>query len=71
MDNGNKNHSGSAYWKGFFSVFDLWGAPGNHKPYKYNPDNLSPEELDYQAIERDWEVVGTDLEYAMNQYEQR
>ena len=68
MYNGKKGILSSAYWKGFFSIFDLWGNSNDHKPYKYNPDNLSPGELDCQAIKKDWEMVGQDLQYAINRY---
>jgi len=71
MDKGKRESSKQAYWKGFFSVFDLWGTSNNHNHYEYNPDNLSPEELDYQAVKEDWEMVGQDLQYAMNQYDEK
>jgi hypothetical protein len=59
-----------AYWRGFFSVFDLWRTSNRHEAYKYNPDNLSPEELDYEATKEDWEMVGQDLKYSINHYGQ-
>jgi hypothetical protein len=70
MNNGKKGCLKLAFLTGFFSVFDLWGTSSNHDPYKYNPDDLPPEELDYQAIKKDWEMVGQDLQSAMTQYEQ-
>jgi hypothetical protein len=70
MNNDKKRVLRLAFWKGFFSVFDLWGTSSDHEPYKYNADDLSPDELDYQAIEKDWEMVGQDLQSAMTQYEQ-
>jgi hypothetical protein len=70
MNNGKKRVLGLAFWKGFFSVFDLWGTSRDHESYEYNADDLSPEELDYQAIKKDWEMVGQDLQSAITQYGQ-
>lgn len=53
-----------SFWEGFLRAFDLFGVHSN-----YNPDDLSDEELDFEAMKSDWEMVGVDLQTAMNQYE--
>ena len=53
-----------SFWEGFLRAFDLFGVHSN-----YNPDDLSDEEIDYEAMKDDWEMVGCDLRTAMNQYD--
>lgn len=35
----------------------------------YN-ENLTPEEADFAALKSDWQAVGDDIEYALNQFEE-
>lgn len=64
MNSNSKLFNRPSFWEGFLRAFDLFGVHSN-----YNPDALSDEELDYKAMESDWEMVGVDLQAAMNQYE--
>ncbi|HLD26368.1 MAG TPA: hypothetical protein VJB63_00200 [Patescibacteria group bacterium] len=52
-----------SFWKGTARVLDLFG---NLDVYNYSNNE---EEADFNALKRDWEIVGQDLFSAIKQYE--
>lgn len=53
-----------AFWRGFASVFDLFGR--NNRLLYYGRD---PQQADYEALRGDWEAVGADLRRVMVRFE--
>jgi hypothetical protein len=54
-----------SFWEGFLRAFDLFGVYST-----YNPEDLPDEEIDYEAMKSDWDMVGYDLQTAINQHEE-
>lgn len=50
----NKNIKKNSFWKGFFSIFNIWGTP-----VEYEHD-------DYKAIANDWKIIGQDMQRAID-----
>lgn len=51
------------FWIGSARILDLYG-----KLDKYNYSN-TPNEADYNALKKDWEIIGKDLRNAIDKYE--
>jgi hypothetical protein len=51
-----------AFWRGWLSIFDLSG-----QSFISMPDLENGMERDREAIASDWQKVGDDLRWAMNQ----
>jgi hypothetical protein len=64
MNSNDRLFEKPSFWEGFLRAFDLFGVHSS-----FNPENLSDEEMDYEAMKEDWEMVGCDLQAAMDQYE--
>jgi hypothetical protein len=52
----------NAFFKGFFSVFDLSG-----RAFIDIPDFSNGFDRDRRALQGDWQMVGNDMRNAMNQ----
>ena len=48
------------FWTGFSSVLSIFGNQN-----KFNTSK-SGQEADYKALKSDWEMIGQDIQYAMN-----
>lgn len=58
-----------AFCKGILSVFNIQDTTYKKLYNKYIKQN--PNEVNIEAIESDWLAVGSDIQYALNVYEQK
>lgn len=50
------------FFKGFFRIFDFFGGIDTYKTYE------TSFEADNEAIKRDWNIVGSDISNALQEY---
>jgi hypothetical protein len=60
----------SAFWRGLGSIFNLGGDPELLNSVKKITDpKRNPDQVDTEALSRDWQMVGEDLRWAIREYD--